>query len=159
MAFTPPTPADLIQRWPQFAAVDAGTIQFWLTDATDDFPQDTAWPIATDLPKALIALAAHHMMVAGVAGIGDGEMAALLAAGVTDFQSGGRQGFRASFSPDAIKQALSGSYANTKPGQYFLELRRRNIAGPRVTAPGAVPCLNDGFNGFAGPLPGYGYWE
>lgn len=137
MAYDPPAPSDLIARYSAFAAVDPDTIQYWLTDAQRFV--DTSWPIEGDYAPALIAVAAHNMMDASVAGLAGSDIAGLLQAGVTDFQSGGREGFRVSLSDDAIKQALDGGYEATKPGQEYLRLLARNKGGPRTTSPGHVP--------------------
>ena len=86
-----------------------------------------------------------------IAGVPDGELQALLAAGVTDFQSGGREGFRVSFSDDAIRDALSSEYAATIPGQEYLRLLRRNVSTMGVSAPGQVPCYGYPYYGVIGP--------
>lgn len=153
MTYTPPIPADLRMRYPAFsdtAAVTDATIQYWLTDAARF--ADDSWPIVTDIAPAQIAVAAHNMMTAGVAGVSDSDIASLLASGVADFQSGGREGFRVSLAPAAIQQALNGGYENTRPGQEYLRLLARNKGGGGVTAAGVVPYYNNGFNGFAGPM-------
>ena len=99
MAYTEPTPADLIRRYPAFAAVDTDDIQYWLDDAARFV--DQSW-LEADYAPAKIAAAGHNMLNAGTAGVADSDISALLAAGVTDFQSGGREGFRVSMSPDAM---------------------------------------------------------
>lgn len=143
MPYIEPTPADLRQRYPAFAdatAIPDDTVQYWLTDAGDNVDQ-ALWSM-TDYAKAKIALAAHNMIrngVPGVAATDSGAIAQLAAAGVTDFQSGGREGFRASLSPDAVKQAISGEYSSTQPGQDYLRLVKRNISGIRTTSAGQTP--------------------
>lgn len=135
-------------RYPAFANVPDDTINYWLTDAGRFV--DDSWPIVGDRDPAIMAHAAHEMLVRQTAGISNSDLVALLAAGVTDFQSGGREGFRASFSDEAIKQALAGGYEATQPGQEYLALLERNKGGPRVTTPGRVvyyrgaPCLGVG---------------
>lgn len=136
MAYTEPTAADLKMRYPAFAAVDDAVITYWLTDAHRFV--DQTWP-DTDYAPALIAVACHEMIGHSIAGVTDSELKALLAAGVTDFQSGGREGFRVSFSDDAIKSALSSEYDATIPGQEYMRLLRRNKMGMGVSAPGHVP--------------------
>lgn len=133
MSYDLPTPADLIRRYPAFAAVDPDTIIYWLTDAQRFV--DQSWPIESDYAPAIIAAAAHNMMDAGVAGISGSDMPGMLAAGVTQFKSGT---FTAQFSDEAVKAALADGFASSKPGQEYLRLLRRNKGGPSVTAPGYV---------------------
>lgn len=137
MALDPPDLASFRARYPAFAAVPDDTVTYWLADSVRFV--DESWPIVTDRDPAMMAVAAHNMIAYSVAGLTDGDITALLSAGVTDFQSGGREGFRVSFSPDAIKAALDGNYDGTKPGQEYLRLLRRNKGGPSVTPAGHVP--------------------
>lgn len=134
-------------RYPQFAAVPDATVQYWLDDATRFV--DDSWPIVADRDPAMLAAAAHHMLAGGTAGIADGDISALLAAGVTDFKS---DRFSVSFASEAVAAVSAGGFASTKPGQEYLEMLGRNKGGVRVTMPGTA-CACDGFNGFAGPLP------
>ena len=155
MAYIEPTRADVRMRYPSFAAVDDAVIDYWLVDAHRHV--DLSWS-DVDYSAALVAAACHAMLNAQVSGLVDSDFASLLANGVTDFQSGGREGFRASFSADAIKNALSGGYETTRPGQEYLRLLARNKGGPRVTPAGAIPIsyglyagMADGLLGFVGP--------
>lgn len=147
MAYTDPTPTDLRMRYPAFAAVDDAVLTYWLTDAKRFVT--TSWSDA-DYAPGLIAAACHEMIGRKIAGVADGELQALLAAGVTDFQSGGREGFRVSFSADAVKDALSSEYAATIPGQEYLRLLRRNVSTMGVSAPGQVPCYGYPYYGIVG---------
>jgi hypothetical protein len=61
--YAKPLPPHLKQRYPAFTAVDAGTIQYWLTDAERSV--DATW-IEGDYAAALMALAAHNMTIAGI---------------------------------------------------------------------------------------------
>jgi hypothetical protein len=154
VSYTEPTSSDLIARYSAFAAVSTDTINYWLTDAHRFV--DQSW-LEGDYAPALIAAACHEMIGHSVAGISDGDLKALLASGVTEFQSGGREGFRVSFSPDAIKQALSSEYDATVPGQEYLRLLARSKSGPRVTSPGhIIPSWPCGAGGWGGPFPPYG---
>ncbi|WP_375248305.1 DUF4054 domain-containing protein [Sphingomonas sp.] len=135
------------RRYPAFIAVPDGTVTYWLNDA-DRFV-DESWPIEADRDPAKCAVAAHHLIGAGSSGAGDADIAALLAAGVTDFKS---DRFSVSFAAEVIATVAAGGFASTKPGQEYLALLSRNKGGVRVTAPGTA-CLCDGFNGFAGPMP------
>lgn len=140
-------PATFRIRYPAFAAVSDDAIIYWLTDAGRFV--DDSWPIEGDRDPAMMAAAAHHMLAGGVAGIAYGDVAALLAAGVTDFKS---DRFSVSFAAEAVAAVAAGGFASTRPGQEYLELLSRNKGGVRVTLPGTA-CGCDGFNGFAGRLP------
>jgi hypothetical protein len=137
MTLAPPALSDFRARYSAYANVIDDTVTYWLADATREV--DESWPITTDQGPAMMAVAAHNMLTYSVAGLSDGDIAALLSAGVTDFQSGGREGFRVSFSPAAIQQALDGNWDASKPGSEYLRLLRRNKGGPGVTAPGHIP--------------------
>ena len=131
MAYTAPTPAELILRYPAFAAVDEEVIQYWLTDA-ERFV-DESW-IETDYAPALMARAAHEMAVEGLGT--EAEATADLPAGVTSFKSGS---FSVQFSEGAANAKSAGSLSSTRYGSEFAALRRRNKFGPRITATGTVP--------------------
>lgn len=144
MSYTEPTATDLQQRYPAFATVDTDTIGYWLTDAHRYV--DTSW-LEGDYAPALLAVAAHNMSMAKVAGIAGGDIAGMAASGLTDFKSGT---FQARFSDEAVKQAVAGGYQATSYGQEYADLLARNKGGPRVTAPGHVPC-DYGFVGLLSP--------
>lgn len=146
-ASTDPNVATLKMRYPAFSAVADETVEYWLTDAQRYVA--TSWSEG-DYAPGLIAIACHEMIGHKVAGVADGELQALLAAGVTDFQSGGREGFRVSFSDAAIKDALSSEYAATVPGQEYTRLLRRNVSTMGVSAPGQVPCYGYPYRGIVG---------
>jgi hypothetical protein len=148
MAYTSPTAVDLRARYPAFAAVDDATIAYWLTDGLRFV--DQGWTEG-DYAPAIMAVSAHNMVLAGVAGITGGDQSAMLANGVTDFQSGS---VRLRFSDEAVKAAVAGGYGSTRYGLEYFALLRTNKGGPRTQGPGAV-CFNNGFNGYAGPLPGW----
>jgi len=131
MAYEAPTPEDLIARYPAFAAVDPDTIQYWLTDA-ERFV-DESWTEG-DYPIAIMALAAHNMVLAGLGT--DAAATAELPGGVTNFKSGS---LSVSFSDKAASDRAAGALASTRYGAEFAALRRRNRGGPRVTATGTLP--------------------
>ena len=149
MAYDAPDPAALKARYPAFAAVADETIQYWLTDAGRFV--DTSW-IESDYAPALIAHAAYDMARVSVAGLIGADEAALVAGGVTDFQSAS---VRLRFSDEAVKVAVAGGYGSNIYGIEYFALLSRSKAGPRVIGGGTVPCFNEGFNGFAGPVPGW----
>ena len=138
MAYVEPTAADLRARWPAFAAVDDATIDYWLTDAHRFV--DQSWS-EQDYGPALIAVAAHNMSRAGVAGIAGGDVASIAASGVTSFKSGT---FSAQVSDKVAEKAASDDWDSTRYGAEYLILLRRNKAGARVTAPGHVPFWGRG---------------
>lgn len=144
MAYTAPTSADLQARYPAFAAADDATIDYWLTDALRFV--DETWTEG-DYAPALMAAAAHRMARAGV--LSTGATSGSAAAGVDRFRSGSVD---IQFNSDAVKQAIGGGWKSTVYGQDYLELLARNRGGARVVGGGTV-CFNDGYNGFAGPLP------
>lgn len=134
-----PTPANLIQAYPAFAAIAPGTIRYWLTRAAQSV--DTSW-VEADFPYAIMALAAHYMAEQGL-GTG-GQAAGMLAAGITGFKSGALD---VRFSDKASTAAASGGFGSTSYGREFQMLVRRNRGGPRVTEPAAFPCYPLGYYG------------
>lgn len=126
-----PLPQHLVVRYPAFEDVPTATIQYWLTDA-ERFV-DTSWAEG-DYAPALMALAAHNMVSAGL-----GTDAAALAdmpAGVTRLKSGSLD---VSFAEGATADRLSGALTASRYGAEYSLLRRRNKGGPRITATGALP--------------------
>lgn len=146
MAYTAPTPADLRRRYPAFVGVSDDDIQYWLTDA--ELFVDQSW-MEADYAPAIIAVAAHNMMAAGVAGLPSSSLTSLLAKGVTQFKSGT---FSGQFSDEAVKQALAGGWKSTMPGQEYLLLLRRNKMGAGVTDPGDAPSCWPYQPAYTGPV-------
>lgn len=113
MAYTAPTSADLIARYPAFAAVATTTIDYWLAEAALDcalFPEDLR-------ARAEMAWTAHRLAEQGLG-------TTPVATGVTSFKSGT---FSATVS-DSIA-GLTGLEA-TIYGREVIDLRRRAFAGP-----------------------------
>lgn len=125
MSHTLPTVADLVARYPAFAAVPISTAETYIADAARD-RVDTSWS-ATDYGPAILAAAAHEMALFGLAS--QSEVAGYAAAGVTSVRSGN---FQASFSADAVKRASAGGLDATPYGQAYKRLLKRNKGGPRV---------------------------
>lgn len=123
MAYVAPTPADLKMRFPAFANVSDGTIEYWLTDAR--LMVTDSW-LEADRAPAEMELAAHNMARQGfgTGTVGTGDMA-----GVTDFRSAS---FSVSFDAGAVKAAAGGGYGSTSYGQDFAVRLRRNVGGPRL---------------------------
>ena len=123
MAYVAPIPDDLRDRYPAFAAVDDGTITYWLTDArvlvTDSWAEN-------DRAPAEMALAAHNMALNGF-GTAGGAVGDLAAMGVTGFRSASMS---VEFDAATIRANASGGYGSTKYGQAFLPYLRRNRGGP-----------------------------
>lgn len=148
MAYTVPTSGELKAFYPAFAAVEDATIDLYIArvSGASGADVDQSWTEG-DYGPAILAAAAHRMARAGV--LGTGSAAGGAAAGVDRFRSGSVD---IQFNSDAVKQAVNGGWPSTIYGQDYLELLARNRGGPLVT-PGGSVCINDGFNGYAGPLP------
>ena len=129
--YAKPLPPHLKARYAAFAAVDAGTIQYWLTDA-ERFVT-TAW-IEGDYAAGLMALAAHNMALAGY-----GTDAAALAgvpAGVTRMKSGSLE---LGFTEAAANARATGSLESTRYGLEYQALLKANRGGPLIQPSGVVP--------------------
>lgn len=126
--YAKPLPPHLRQRYPAFAAVDSGTIQYWLTDA--ERYVDTSWSEG-DYAAALMALAAHNMAIAGLGT--DGAGLAGVPSGVTRMKSGS---FELGLTEAAANARATGSLEATRYGQEYALLLRRNRAGPRASDTG-----------------------
>jgi len=109
---TAPTIADFRTRYPAFAAVGDSSVQYWLTEG---FAEVAAWNDA-DQPRGAMAYAAHKLA----------SQTGTVAEGVTGFKSG-------TFSAQISEQAANRTgFAATVYGREFLDLARRNFAGPRL---------------------------
>jgi hypothetical protein len=111
-------------RYPAFAAVDAGTIVYWLKDA-DRFVND-GW--GEDADPARLAYAAHHMSLNGTPGIAAGATSQI-PAGVTKFKSASLD---VSISDAAANRSIRGGWSATIYGQDFAVMLRRNTGSPRL---------------------------
>lgn len=129
--YTKPLPPHLRARYPAFANVDAGTIQFWLTDA--ERYVTNAWTEG-DYAAGLMALAAHNMALAGY-----GTDAAALTgipAGITRMKSGS---FELGFTDSAANARATGALDSTRYGAEYQALLARNRGGPYITPTGMPP--------------------
>lgn len=115
MAYTAPTPEQFRARYAAFAALDNAVIQGWL----DEGQTETASWAEDTRARAVMAYAAHRLAEGGQ---GTGN----IAAGVTSFKSGG---FAVTVSDEASART---GYAATVYGREYLEIMRRNFAGPRL---------------------------
>ena len=119
----PPTPTDLIARFPAFAGVATSTLQAALTEAA--IRVDSTWTLG-DAPLGTMLYAAHVLTLDG---FGSGAEAALGAAGAFGFQS-----FEAGSLSLARRGAPPGSVLNeTTYGRRFLALLKVNQ--PAVLVP------------------------
>jgi hypothetical protein len=130
--YVKPSPQHLKQRYPAFASVDAGTIEYWLGDG--ERYVTTSWA-ESDYAPALMAYAAHNMALGGLGT--DASAIAALPAGVTRIKSGS---FEAALTDAAANARATGSFGATRYGQEFLAMLRRNRGGPLVMATGAIPA-------------------
>ncbi|MBK6800425.1 MAG: DUF4054 domain-containing protein [Novosphingobium sp.] len=115
MAYTKPTAANLKARFPAFAAVADGTVEYWINEGDE---QTATWP-ETGRDKAVMAYAAHRMAELGIGSTS-------IPVGLTSFKSGT---FSATVS-DSVA-GLTGMDA-TVYGREFVTLRRVAFAGPRM---------------------------
>jgi hypothetical protein len=129
--YAKPLPPHLKQRYPAFADVDAGTVQYWLTDAERSV--DTSWSEG-DYAAGLMALAAHNMALAGYGT--DAAKLAVIPAGVSRFKSGSLD---VTLTDASANARMGASYDSTRYGQEYLALLRRNRGGPLVGDTGALP--------------------
>lgn len=119
MAYTAPTAADLKSRFPVFAPVADATITAALNDAARMV--DETWT-EDDFAPARMLYAAHLMTMDGLGKTTEAQL----------------QGFsKLSIGPLSLERAAQdtqpGDLKSTSFGRRFIEMRRRNIGGPRVT--------------------------
>jgi hypothetical protein len=129
--YAKPVAAHLLQRYPAFASIDAGTIQYWLTDA-ERYVTD-AWGEG-DYAAGLMALAAHNMTLAGYGT----DVASLsgVPAGITRMKSGSLE---LGFTDAAANARMAGGYGSTRYGAEYQALLRANRGGPLVAPTGVAP--------------------
>jgi hypothetical protein len=132
MAYQVPSAADLIARYPAFAAVAPATIDIHLADAATS-GVDQSW-LEADYAPAIAALAAHRMTLLGIGA--HGEAANYARQGVSEIKSGG---FQAKFADKHVGTAASGKLEATPYGQAYAVMLRRNKGGPRLV--GAGPAV------------------
>jgi hypothetical protein len=129
--YAKPLPPHLKARYAAFAAVDAGTIQYWLTDAERSVTD--AWTEG-DYAAGLMSLAAHNMALAGYGT--DASALASIPAGVSRFKSAS---FEMAFTDDAANARSNGALSSTRYGQEYANLLARNRGGPMIMATGTIP--------------------
>jgi len=131
IGYAKPLPPHLKARYPAFAAIDAGTIQYWLTDAERCVTE--AW-LEGDYAAGLMALAAHNMTLAGLGT--DASSLAGVPSGITRMKSGS---FELGLTDAAANARMTGSLDSSRYGQEYMALLRRNRGGPFVAPTGALP--------------------
>jgi hypothetical protein len=129
--YAKPLPPHLKARYAAFASVEAGTIQYWLTDA--ERYVTNAWTEG-DYAAGLMALAAHNMTLAGYGT--DASAVGGIPAGITRMKSGSLE---LAFTDAAANARAAGDFAATRYGQEYLALLRRNRGGPFVSPTGIAP--------------------
>ncbi len=123
MTITPPTSAQLISRYPEFAGVGTGLIDLIIADAASFV--DTTWRTVDQIP-AILALAAHMLASEGK-GTGGGSA---VSGAVTSVKVGD---VATTFAGVASGRAVSmDGFGSTSYGLAFLRLRRRNFPAVAV---------------------------
>lgn len=130
-----PTPQNLIDMYPAFAAVSRSAIQLRLTMAGQSV--DTTWEEG-DYPFAIMALAAHLLETDG---FGTGAAAQAAAAGAGEFKSmkSGALSLERFDTKSVSGGGYTSPYAATRYGREYLRLLRLNRGGPRVTGTAGLP--------------------
>lgn len=120
MSYVVPTAADLVARFPSFAAVPASTISNAIAEAQTRV--DQSW-LPGDFTIAIMLLAAHTMTLDG---LGAGAEAATAAAGALGFQSMRSGGLGLDRKPSAGAGQNGSLLAETTYGRRFLALLKVN---------------------------------
>lgn len=126
MAVLPPTAADLVGRFPTFAAVPAGTVAAALAEA--GIRVDASWT-AGDTSMGVMLYAAHVLTLDGQGTSAEAALAAAGALGISTFRAG---------SLELERRPVTGADAGnllteTTYGRRFLALLRANQ--PAVLVP------------------------
>ena len=119
MAVSPPTAADLVGRFPTFAAVPAVTVAAALAEAA--IRVDASWT-AGDYPMGVMLYAAHVLTLDGQGASAESALAAAGALGFATLRAGSLElGRRAVTGPDTGNLLTETTY-----GRRFLALLRAN---------------------------------
>lgn len=132
MAYVAPTVAELKAAFPRFDAVAEATVQLWLDRAGRDVGE--TWTEG-DYAHAIMLMAAHLMTTEGLGTGAEAEAAAAGASGFQRMRSGSLELERAAGTAAERNNPLLA----TTYGKRFVELARKNLRGPRITATGALP--------------------
>lgn len=136
-----------LTAFPSFAAVGVPTIALWKAQA-ELITSGLADCLGDRADMATMLLTAHYLTLAGVGTGAESEMAAQGMAGFKSIKSGTLSLDRGEVS------TKGGEFAATSYGARAWAMIAPCLAGPRVTGTGYV-VGGCGFNGWAGPLPGY----
>lgn len=134
-----PTPATLKAVFPAFAGVSDVAVQFWIDRATRMV--DTTW-MELDYAQAIMLLACHYMVGAG---LGTGAEAEANAQGMSGFQTIRSGLLTLSRGTTSQSDASMGEWGTTVYGRAFYWLAKRNrpavavAVGPAVA--GDVPSI------------------
>ncbi len=147
MAYTEPTVADLVTRYPAFALVPISTVEMYLADAAGG--ADDSW-LEADFIPGRVALAAHMMAVTGLGT--QTEVQKFAAAGLRSVRSGS---FSADFTDSAASRAAGGGLDATPYGRAYKVLLKRNRGGPRLVGGGIASAAWGDYGGICndGSLP------
>lgn len=123
MPYTIATPADLKQRYPEFAAVPDQRVAYWIADAGNAFDIE---PLGKNQVTAQALYAAHQLAMEGD-GEADGDGVPV---GVTSMRSGS---LSLSFDAGYVASRAEGGWGATKYGAQLYSLLKSYLSGPRVT--------------------------
>lgn len=132
MPYTLPTAVEFKAKFPTFAAVGESTITLAIAEASASV--DRSW-VEADYQPAILYLAAHIMTMDGVvlAGSELGSAAGVITAGLISEMKVGDVQVKLAGAAGGSSGGASGSGAglsSTGYGRRYLELLRRNQAGP-----------------------------
>ena len=127
MSYVVPAAADLVARFPAFAAVSTSVVGNAIAEAQTRV--DESW-LPGDYTIAILLLAAHTLTLDGQ---GTGAEAALAAAGATEFRSLHSGSLRLDRQPQPSASAFPSLLEQTSYGRRFLALLRVNQ--PAVVVP------------------------
>lgn len=136
MTYTKPTAADLKARFPKYASVDDAVVTTAIDEA--DAYVSQSWVTEADFKLGYMLYAAHVMTLDGHGTGAEAEMAAGGLLGFDSITSGKLSVKRAA---GAGGSTSAGVLGQTDHGRRFLEMRRRNVAGPIA----AVSATSDSF--------------
>ena len=126
MAYTAPTSADLIVRFPMFKDVAPEVIDTALAQAA--LMVDDTWVSQEDFTLGRLLYSAHVLTLDGHGASAEAELAATGALGFSEFDSGDLRLRRAG----STAETTFTTFDQTQHGQRFKELLRRNKPGVAV---------------------------
>lgn len=126
MAYTDPTAADIKTRFPAYASVSDPTIEAFIVEAKRLV--DDTW-LEADYAPAIMYVVAHYLATEDVLGGGAGATSP----GPVKSESLGDASTTYDTRGGSTTMSVEDSeFANTVYGTRFLNIRRRNFAGPLV---------------------------